>query len=319
MSIKSKITTCSILTGAAIGILHVANRYIYHLSSLNDYLYNQDGDYYDWRFGRIYYTKKGKGSPILLIHDLNTCSSSYEWNKITDELSLSNTIYTIDLLGCGNSEKPTLTYTNYLYVNLITDFIKNIIKEKTDIISTGHSSSISLMTCSVDDTLINKIILVNPDDIVDLSKTPGKREKLIKYALYMPIIGTFIYNMLINKKSVKEIFTMKYFYDSNKIDERDIAAYVEASQKEKTHGKYLFANILAKFTNINILNNLTLITNDIFIIVGKSNPNNTLIAEQYKTHLPSIEIDKIEETDYLPQLENPKEFIEKVKIFLELE
>ena len=73
-------------------------------------------------------------------------------------------IYTIDLLGCGNSDKPNLTYTNYLYVQLILDFIKDVIGEKTDVVSSGASSGILLMACSVQNDWIDKAVLVNPEN-----------------------------------------------------------------------------------------------------------------------------------------------------------
>ena len=81
-------------------------------------------NYYHWRFGDIYYTKKGKGSPILLIHDMLPGGSGYEWTRIEDELALEHTVYNLDLPGCGRSEKPGMTYTNFVYVQAICDFIK---------------------------------------------------------------------------------------------------------------------------------------------------------------------------------------------------
>ena len=56
--------------------------------------------------GNIYYTKCGSGKPLLLIHDLHFASSGYEWESIREQLSRSYTVYTLDLLGCGRSEKP---------------------------------------------------------------------------------------------------------------------------------------------------------------------------------------------------------------------
>ena len=50
--------------------------------------------------------KKGKGSPILLIHDMLPGGSGYEWTRIEDELALEHTVYNLDLPGCGRSEKP---------------------------------------------------------------------------------------------------------------------------------------------------------------------------------------------------------------------
>ena len=42
---------------------------------------------------------RGKGSPILLIHDMLPGGSGYEWGKIEDDLALEHTVYNLDLPG----------------------------------------------------------------------------------------------------------------------------------------------------------------------------------------------------------------------------
>ncbi len=103
-----------------------------------------------------------------------------------------HTVYTIDLLAAVVSDRPGLTYTNYLYVELIANFIKHIIGEKTDVIVSGESCPFVLMACANDETLINKVIMINPPNLVDLAKIPTKRSKFIKNILYSPILG-YIY------------------------------------------------------------------------------------------------------------------------------
>ena len=78
---------------------------------------------------------------LLLIHDVSPCCSTDEWKYLCDALAVDHTVYSIDLLGCGCSDRPKITYTNFLYVQLITDFIHNVIKKKTDVITSGLSGS----------------------------------------------------------------------------------------------------------------------------------------------------------------------------------
>ena len=119
----------------------------------------------------IYIIKKeGTGSPVLLIHDLNHYSSSMEWDKVIGTLSKEHTVYTIDLLGCGKSDKPAITYTCYLYVQLLTDFIRDIIGEKTDIVATGASASFVTAACQNIADQIDHIILVCPESTHALAK-----------------------------------------------------------------------------------------------------------------------------------------------------
>ena len=194
----------AVFTASAIGTMHVVNRIFSHIALENN-LFDEDSfEYYDWRFGRIAYKKIGQGAPVLLIHDLNVCSSSYEWYKTAEKFSETNTVYMIDLLGCGLSDRPLLTYTNFLYVQLLTDFIKHIIGQKTDVIVSGHSSSFVLMACANDESIINRVIMINPEDIINLSKIPTKKSNMIKNLILTPILGTFIYNMRINKKTIRE-------------------------------------------------------------------------------------------------------------------
>ena len=92
-------------------------------------------------------------------------------------------------------------------MQLLTDFIKNVIGEKTDVIVSRDSSPFVLMTCANDDTLIDRIIMINPQSLVSLAKVPSKQSKLLKNILYMPVIGTFIYNIKTRKiHYIREIY-----------------------------------------------------------------------------------------------------------------
>ena len=167
LSLKKNLTFFTALTGTVIGTMHVVNRIFQYISTADNMLSDDKYDYYNWRFGKITYKKTGSGSPVLLIHDLNVCSSSYEFEKVCSKLSKTNTVYSIDLLGCGLSDRPAFTYTNFLYVELITNFIKHIIGEKTDVIVSGESCPFVLMACANDDSIINKVCLLYTSDAAD--------------------------------------------------------------------------------------------------------------------------------------------------------
>ncbi|MBQ5676680.1 MAG: hypothetical protein IIV45_16750 [Lachnospiraceae bacterium] len=136
---------CFLTATAAILIgMHAYNKFVETTATRKKMLSEEKGSFFDWKQGYIYYTKTGAGNPLLLVHDINSASSSEEWSKIIKRLSKNNTVYALDLLGCGRSEKPALKYTNYLYVQLITTFIKNVIKEPADVVATNLSSSVIL-------------------------------------------------------------------------------------------------------------------------------------------------------------------------------
>lgn len=317
MKWKKKLATCVVLVALATLIMHVINKFIYFLATLENLLSKTEGDYYEWRFGKIFYKKQGEGEPLLLIHDLTSSSSSYEWHKLADNLARTNTVYTLDLLGCGKSDKPNLTYTNFLYVQLITDFIKHIIGSKANVITSGESGSFALMACKNDDSIIDKIMLINPTDLTSLAKIPTKRTKVLKFLIYIPILGTLLYNILNSKHSIEKSFLMDYYYDPGKIEDKTIRTYYECAHTLNPRPKYLFASIKGRYTNANILHCLKSIDNSIFILSGCGNPQNKAIAEQYQSYMPSIEVVEVEKSKALPHLECPLDVYEQIHVLFE--
>ena len=73
-----KLLTLAALLGTATGVIHITNRFIDATSQLKDMLEQPHSRTYDWRFGKIFYTKQGHGTPILLIHDIMPGASGYE-------------------------------------------------------------------------------------------------------------------------------------------------------------------------------------------------------------------------------------------------
>ena len=131
---RRRLLTSSVLITASTAAIYMINKMISASAVLRNLLSFGESDFYEWRFGRVYYKKYGEnGDPLLLIHDLNVYGNDYEFSKIVHELEKKYTVYTIDLLGCGRSDRPKITYTNFLYVQLITDFVKKCIKRKTNV------------------------------------------------------------------------------------------------------------------------------------------------------------------------------------------
>ena len=116
------------LTCTALSIIAVLNKTINKLATSKNLFNSKNTEIYHWRYGDISYSVTGEGKPVLLVHNLKEDSSSIEWSEIIPKLSRSNTVYAIDLLGCGLSDRPNITYTSYMYTQLINDFIRNVIK-----------------------------------------------------------------------------------------------------------------------------------------------------------------------------------------------
>lgn len=309
---KNKLKTVLLVDALALGAMYAINKSIAASALLKNILKPQTGRYHNWKFGDIFYKKTGKGSPLLLIHNLDSFSSGYEWNNVVDSLKQNHTVYTIDLLGCGRSAKPGITYTNYLYVQLLSDFIRDVIGEKTDIISTGLSSSFVVMTAQLNKDLIGNITMVNPTSLNKLDQIPDQKSKVITTIMSIPIIGTAIYNIKSSKQSVEYALTENYFYNPFHTQPKYVDAYYESAHYGKGNGKFLMASLDGYYLNVNIRKVLAKLDNEITIIYGDKLENEKEIVKSYKKLNEKISTKAIVGTKLLPQLEKPEEFLAKL-------
>jgi len=311
---KNKIVSAAVLSTLVVGGIYAINKTISLLANTRATLSNPNGLRYEWRFGNIFYTKQGEGKPVLLIHDLTCGSSDLEWKSIVNTYAKKHTVYTIDLLGCGRSDKPALTYTNYMYVQLVTDFIKNIIGQRTDVVVTGASSAIALMACFNDDTLFDKIMLINPTHFE--TGLSGKfNTKFSKLLLELPILGTLIYNINNTHQTYRSFFRDKYFYNPYAVRSSCVKNYYDAAHFGSSTSKYLFASLAANYTGINTSRAVKDINNSIYIISGEYEEGMKETVADYQDLNSSIEICTIKDTKHLPQLENPTEVLNAMNIF----
>lgn len=317
MSKKShKLLKTVLFIGGAVGAMYYFNKYINNSAKSKNKLKTDTDSYYEWKEGNIYYKKHGEGLPLLLIHDFSQHSSSYEWTKLIDSLSETHTVYTLDLLGCGRSDKPQINYTNFLYVQMLKDFIHDIIGEKTSIITSGFSSSFAIMTHTYDRSLIDKLIFINPADIKEVNKKPGTFSYIFKDLLELPILGTFIYNLITSKGNIDSLLTEQYFYNPFNIDDDTIETYYESAHRGNGNGKFVYSSIVGCYMGANICNSLKYMENDILIIKGDAAPDMDNICKEYKELNDSIKSATISKTKKLPHFESSEKVLKAIKSFL---
>lgn len=312
---KHRLLTASILITLTSGAIFVVNKVISASAVVKNLLHSKSKEFFNWRFGKIHYTVKGEGSPLLLIHDVSPCCSTEEWKYISDSLAKEHTVYTLDLLGCGCSDRPKITYTNFLYVQLITDFIKNIIKQKTDIITSGLSGSFAVMACRNDETIINRIMMINPEDLAILNQVPSKKSKAAKFILELPLIGTLLYNFIMARGNIDLQFTENYLYNPFHRDFDLLDSYYESAHLEHGNGKYLLASIKGKYLYCNIAQALQKINNSVYILQGDSEKRARESTVLYASINPSIEYEILPHQKHLPHIELPEKVLDTAKIF----
>ncbi len=306
-----------LLTTAAVGSIYAFNRFIAETSASKKLLTDGNGSYYNWKFGKVFYTKKGNGTPLLLIHDTDVSSSSFEWYKLIKKLEKNHTVYTIDLIGCGRSDKPALTYTNYLYVQLIISFVHDVIGTSTDVIASQYSSTFTLMANQLDAELFDHIILINPPSIKNVQGTITTANKIMKDIMELPLIGTFVYNLTHKRSDIDTAFRQRYYNKPQLILGKLEDIYYEAAHSNNGNGKYLYASQISNYMNVHMDHVIRKLEKPVHMVASQDLKSNISTMDSYRHLNSSIEIHYLSGCKLLPQLEIPEKLLSAVNAILD--
>ena len=309
-----KILTAMVISSSTlIGVSLINKMMSMHAISKN-LLEKEAAKEFEWRFGNIKYRKKGHGNPVLLVHSLDVAASSEEWFRIRDKLAESHTVYSIDLLGCGLSEKPFMTYTNHIFAQLICDFIKVIIGKRTTVISSGNSSAFVISACDNDSTLFEKIILVSPENPDKGQLIPGKRARTYKAILSMSVLGNLLYNIAVFRWNIRYNIRSD-FYRKDRFTKDILDKCYEAAHRGLSP-RSLYSSIVCFYTKKNIKFELSQINNSIVIFEGKHNKEASKVLREYMKINPAVETVIIDDSNKYPHIENDKGFLNALNIYL---
>lgn len=137
----------------------------------------------------LHYEQEGLGRPLVFLHGLPTFS--YLWRNIIPGLTYGNTIYSLDLMGSGLSEKPqNLTYSLDTYVGQLGKFLENFHLENP--ILAGHDIGAAIVTLYA-------------------LRNPGKVRKLILLNAPLYSAAPPLNVRLLRTKLIGELFTGDWF------------------------------------------------------------------------------------------------------------
>ena len=231
---------------------------------------SEQGDqsnYWNWNGFKIFWSVKGKENtdPMILLHGFG--ASSKHWRNNSDYFAKKGySVYSIDLIGFGNSAQPGIReikkLDNGVWCNQVSDFIKQVIRPKTSkkIILIGNSlGSLVALTCAV--YLKNEILSVIasplPEPLV-IKKKESKlnsiiekfKNKLIK-AFFM-IFPLEVVLFLINKLGIIKLGLNSAYFKKDNID-KELIDIVKKPVLRKTAAGALRAMCIGMSTRRNKL------------------------------------------------------------------
>jgi pimeloyl-ACP methyl ester carboxylesterase len=290
------------LVGAAAAYNAFARKGVDQLTNL---IGGEEGGF-DWRRHRIAFTKRGSGPPMLLIHGIHAAAWSYEWHDNVDALARHNTVYTIDLLGFGRSDRPAIRYSARLYISLISDFVHQVIGSPCVLVATSLSGAYATVLAARDPERFPAIVLIAPTGIARLNKPAGVGGEAGRLAVEAPIVGTAMFNGLVSRRSLRYYLEKTYADDTIVTDDLVDIYYWTSHQRGARHAPAAF---ISGHLNIDVRQALRRLTQPTLLVWGEEGAAAPVEEFRgFRSIKPDLELAVLTPAGDLPHDERPDDF-----------
>lgn len=267
--------------------------------------------FFRWKHGRVFYKSSGAGNsglPLVFIHGIGAGSSSFMWRKNFDELANHFRVYAFDLLGFGFSDKPaTAPYSADLYVELITDFIREVSGYPSNVIASSLGAAYAIRVADEHPELINAMVLNGPSGSDTMKHRPGMAGAAFYGLLQSPVLGTSFYNVMASERSIREYARDHLFYNQHRVTDRLVTnLYATSHQPGAQHAVAAF---LSGYLNTDTRAPFSRLTQRTVLVWGKQDATTPL--GQAVSLLQLNAGAALEVFDYcrmMPEQEHPEKF-----------
>jgi pimeloyl-ACP methyl ester carboxylesterase len=261
---------------------------------------------WSWRGRRVSFTKRGSGPAMLLIHGIHAAAWSYEWRHNVDYLARDHTVYTVDLLGFGRSDRPPIRYSARLYISLISDFVAQVIGGPCVLVANSLSAAYAIILGARDPHRFPELVLIAPTGLTRLNDAPGVGGDAGRFAIDAPVVGTAAFNAIVSRRSLRHYLEEAYADNTLVTDDLIDDAYETSHQRGARHAPAAF---LAGHLNIDVRRALRRLNQPSLLFWGEE----AQIApveeiRGFRTLKPDFDVHILSPAGDLPQDERPDEF-----------
>lgn len=273
---------------------------------------------YAWTLGDIFYTVKGKGAPLILVHGIYAGASSYEFRHVFDLLARQFRVYALDLLGFGLSDRPPVRYTPVLYEELIEDFVRQVVggvDQPVRAVASSLGAAFTIRAAAERPGLFERLVLIQPTGIEELSdarETLGRR--FGRAVLRTPLLGQAIYHVIVSRLSISYFLKSQTYADPAEVSDDMVDYYYTLSHQPGA--RYAPASFISGMLNTPVASVYPLLKQPILLCWGKDARFSPLEnARAFREANSRAEL-RVFDCGGLPQDELPEEFAREVSEWL---
>ncbi|MGG6263863.1 alpha/beta fold hydrolase [Leptolyngbya sp. AN03gr2] len=282
-----------------------------------------------WRGWQTRYTylrsqKSESDPPLMLIHGFG--ASIGHWRHNVSVLSQHHTVYALDLLGFGASEKAIAPYNVVLWIEQVHDFWLTFVREPVVLIGNSIGSMVCLAAAKAYPEMVKGVVMLNlPDSsVLDTPEWAGTAVKVFrpiaavgKSVFTFPLIFNPFFRVL-RSSSLIRLWARQAYTNSDSISD-ELVEILSIPARDRGAVKALRSMVTTpKITEYRARSILPTIKIPMLLFWGKQDkfvpPS---LAESCVKLNPKLELVEVENAGHCPHDEQPEIVNRKILSWIE--
>lgn len=254
---------------------------------------------------------------MVLVHSIHAAAWNMEWRNVFAEFAREHTVYAIDLLGFGASERPAVHYSAALYVELLEAFVRDVVADATIVIGSSLGATYALRAASRDAATptprIRALVLVGPAGVSRLRNPSTALTRLTESLFRSSWPGASLFGALTSRISIR-FFLRSIYHDRRVMTSAVVDLYWRGAQQPGA--RFAPAAFVGMQLNCDVTHDLETVAVPTLLLWGRYAAQ-TPAREAAAVHArrPELPLAMLDAGD-LPHDERPVEFLDAVRGFL---
>ncbi|HLP87619.1 MAG TPA: alpha/beta fold hydrolase [Nostocaceae cyanobacterium] len=295
-------------------------------------LSNIGTQFYTWQNYRCSYevyqpvNSVSGGIPLLLIHPIGVGLSRRFWRRFCqawEQKNYHNLIYSVDLLGCGNTDKSRRIYKPIDWAQQLQHFLQTVVQKPVILMVQGSVLPVALELVHQEQNLIAGLVLSDPTSWPIITKKVPKLQQNILWSIFDSPVGNLFFRYARTRKFLSSFSCERLFADSANVDDEWLNTLIADAQD--MGGRYAVFSFLARFWQQDYSQAIASVTQPTLLVMGESaasiskegkkeTPDQRLA--QYLQYLPRGQGVKMTGKNIMPY-ENAVEFVDAIAPFIQ--
>lgn len=267
----------------------------------------RDTEYLELEGTWVRYNVIGGGPPVLLVH--GWLSSSRIWEQLAARLAQRFTVYTLDLTGFGESDKPLSGYGLRNGSRLLYAFCAHFGLTRTSVVAHDFGGDMAVKLAADHPDVVGRLVLVATpadDDQIDLP-TP-------LWLATLPVLGPIFYTLGRFARPVRRLWVRPFVADPGDLTEEVIE---DAGRSTPAAAANTLAIARREISRGRLARQARIIKIPVLVIAGEEDQIvDPQAVGEWARSVDKAEVCLLDSCGHLPMIESTAEFNAQILAFL---